>query len=46
MASASKRTGTIRNRKLSTKGTKRKAKLRSKGTTPSQAKLFGDTASK
>jgi hypothetical protein len=42
MASATHRTKKIRNKKLSTKGKKRKAKNRNQGTTKSQAKLFGD----
>jgi hypothetical protein len=42
MASASKRTASIRNKKLSTKNPRRKAKLRSQGTTKTRAALFGD----
>ena len=46
MASASKRTGSIRNKKLSGKNPKRKAKLRSQGTTKTRADLFGDNKTK
>ncbi len=42
MASATHRTKKIRNKKLSTKGKKRKAKNRNQGTTESEAELFGD----
>ena len=42
MSSATKRTESIRKKKQSTKGTKRKAKARNQGTTPTRAKLFGD----
>ena len=42
MASAAKRTGTIRKRKQAKAGNKRKAKLRNQGTTPTAAQLFGD----
>ena len=42
MASKTKRTETIRQRKRSTSGRKRKAKLRSEGTTRSAKELFGD----
>lgn len=42
MASATKRTGKIRKKKMATRGAKRKAKLRTKGTTPARSKLFGD----
>lgn len=42
MASATKRTESIRNKKKSTRGAKRKAVNRNKGTTPKRAKLFGD----
>lgn len=42
MASKTKRTEYIREKKKSTSGTKRKAALRNKGTTKSQKELFGD----
>ncbi len=42
MASATHRTKKIRNKKLATKGKKRKAKNRNQGTTQTQAELFGD----
>ena len=42
MASPAKRTGLIRKRKKSAEGRKRKAKLRTNGTTRSEAELFGD----
>ncbi len=42
MASKTKRTEMIRERKKSAKGTKRKAKLRTKGSTKSKKQLFGD----
>ncbi len=42
MASKTKRTELIRKHKLSGKGTKRKAELRSKGTTRTAAELFED----
>lgn len=43
MASPTHITEFIRERKKSKMGTKRKAKLRSKGTTRSHAELFGDS---
>ena len=42
MASRTKRTDSIRRRKQTTQGKKRKAALQSKGTTRSPAELFGD----
>ncbi len=42
MASATQQTTTIRKRKRAGKGAKRKAQLRSQGSTKSQAELFGD----
>lgn len=42
MASKTCRTETIRERKRVTQGKKRKAALRSKGTTKSEKDLFGD----
>lgn len=42
MASKTKRTEYIRSHKKSTQGTKRKAKLRTKGSTKSKKELFGD----
>jgi hypothetical protein len=42
MASKTKRTQTIRKRKLAGKGSKRKAKLRAQGTTRSERELFGE----
>ncbi len=42
MASASKRTETIRSNKKANAGKKRKAQNRNKGTTPTKAALFGD----
>jgi hypothetical protein len=42
MASASKRTDTVRRNKKTLRGKVRKAKNRNKGTTKSAAKLFGD----
>lgn len=42
MASPAKQTATIRKRKKSKAGNKRKAKLRNNGTTPTAAQLFGD----
>lgn len=42
MASKTKRTKTIRQRKTVTRGKKRKAALRNKGTTKSRKELFGD----
>jgi len=42
MASKTKRTETIRERKKSTSGAKRKAALRNKGTTKSAKTLFKD----
>lgn len=42
MASKTFRTETIRRRKRVTSGKKRKAALRTKGTTKSQKSLFGD----
>jgi len=42
MASPTKKLTKIRKVKLAGKGKKRKAKLRSQGTTKSQAELFGD----
>ena len=42
MASKTKRTETIRTRKKGTAGKKRKASLRTKGTTKSRKALFGD----
>lgn len=42
MASKTKRTELIRERKKTAQGTKRKTKLRSKGTTKSKKQLFGD----
>ena len=41
MASATQKTETIRKKKLAGKGKKRKAKLRSKGSTKSAEQLFG-----
>lgn len=46
MASPTHITEFIRERKKSKMGTKRKAKLRSKGTTRSKSELFGDTPKK
>ncbi len=43
MASKTQRTEHIRKRKVSNQGTKRKASLRTKGTTKTAAELFGDT---
>jgi hypothetical protein len=40
MASASKRTETIRKRKLRTRGKDRKNKLSAQGTTPTREELF------
>lgn len=42
MASATKRTETIRMRKTAKMGHKRKAKLATNGTTKKRAELFGD----
>ena len=42
MASKTKRTETIRAHKKATSGKKRKASLRTKGSTKSAKKLFGD----
>ncbi len=42
MASKTKRTRTIRKNKVTTRGKKRKAALRTKGTTKSRKELFGD----
>lgn len=42
MASPSKRTDIIRKRKQASGGSKRKAKDRNKGTTPTEVQLFGD----
>ncbi len=42
MASKTKRTETIRTRKQAARGGKRKASLRTKGTTKSAKDLFGD----
>lgn len=42
MASKTKRTESIRTRKVAARGTKRKASLRTKGTTKSRKELFGD----
>lgn len=42
MASKTKRTETIRKKKLARKGVKRKADLRAKGSTKSKKVLFGD----
>ena len=42
MASKTKKTEYIREHKRSTKGKKRKAALRSKGTTKNKKTLFGD----
>ena len=42
MSSPAKQTATIRKRKNTKAGNKRKAKLRNQGTTPTAAKLFGD----
>lgn len=42
MASPTKKTQLKRKRRDSRRGAKRKADLRSKGSTPTQAKLFGD----
>ncbi len=43
MASKTKRTETIRERKKAKEGKKRKASLRTKGTSKSQKELFGDS---
>jgi hypothetical protein len=42
MASKTRRTKIIRKRKLVRKGVKRKAKLRSQGTTKTDKELFGE----
>lgn len=42
MASASKKTETIRTNKRANAGKKRKAQNRNQGTTPTKAVLFGD----
>lgn len=42
MASKTKRTETIRDRKAARRGRKRKAALRTKGSTKSEKALFGD----
>lgn len=42
MASATQQTEKIRKKKLSKKGTARKAKLRNQGSTKSKKELFGD----
>ena len=42
MASKTKRTETIRTRKQAARGKKRKAALRTKGTTKARKELFGD----
>lgn len=42
MASKTRRTETIRKKKLSRQGVKRKAALRNKGTTASKKELFGE----
>lgn len=42
MASKTKRTETVRARKVATRGTKRKASLRTKGSTKSAKELFKD----
>ncbi len=42
MASKTKKTELIRKRKVSNQGGKRKAKLRSEGTTRTAKELFGD----
>ena len=42
MASLAKRTSLIRKRKETRQGTRRKAKLRTEGSTKSKAELFGD----
>ncbi len=42
MASKTKRTETVRDRKRQTRGKKRKAALRAKGSTKSPKALFGD----
>jgi hypothetical protein len=42
MASKTKRTESIRMRKVAARGAKRKAALRTKGSTKSQKELFGD----
>lgn len=42
MASPTKHTETVRNRKRKKAGAKRKAKNRNEGTTKSAAELFGD----
>ncbi len=42
MASKTKRTETVRKKKLSGKGTRRKAALRGKGTTRKASELFKD----
>lgn len=42
MASKTKRTETIRDRKAARRGRKRKAALRTKGSTKSEKTLFGD----
>jgi len=42
MASKTKRTETIRKHKVARQGAKRKAALRTKGTTKDQKTLFGD----
>ncbi len=42
MASKTQKTETIRRRKKVSQGSKRKAQERTKGTTRSQAELFGD----
>lgn len=45
MASSRKRTSIIRKRKKSSAGGERKRQARSKGTTPTEAQLFGDEES-
>jgi hypothetical protein len=42
MASKTRKTKIIRKKKKANMGTKRKAKLRSEGTTPKKKALFGD----
>jgi hypothetical protein len=42
MASKTKKLESIRERKVAARGTKRKAALRTKGSTKSQKALFGD----
>lgn len=42
MASATKKTQSIRKEKIKRIGQKRKGKLRAQGTTPSKTELFGD----